>query len=61
MHALVQEGIRAQNEFADKMERIRTKLREEAEQKCALAEKAMTSFFDAFEEDLNDINAKVNG
>lgn len=61
MHALVQEGIRAQNEFADKMERIRTKLREEAEQKCALAEKAMTSFFDTFEEDLNDINAKVNG
>lgn len=59
MHALTQEGIRAQKEFADKMERIRIKLREESEQKCALAEKAIASFFDTFEEDLNDINAKV--
>ncbi|KAJ8654209.1 hypothetical protein O0I10_010157 [Lichtheimia ornata] len=59
MHALTQEGIRAQNEFADKMERIRIKLREESEQKCALAEKAIASFFDTFEEDLSDINAKI--
>ncbi|KAI9497617.1 P-loop containing nucleoside triphosphate hydrolase protein [Zychaea mexicana] len=59
MQALVREGVRAQNEFSDKMEKIRSKLRDQAQQKKECAEKEVTNFFSSFEKELEGLVGNI--
>ena len=60
MHALVREGVRAQGEFSDKMEKIRSKLREDTQRKKERAEKDISSFFSTFEQQLESLIGNVS-
>lgn len=59
MGALVRDGIRAQKAFARKIDMIYERLREETRRKKQCAEQEASSFFSAFDTELDSILFKV--
>lgn len=59
MHAVAKEKIQAYQDFADKVNQIRDKLREQSDRKRRRAEQEVARFFNSFESDLNEINNQV--